>query len=87
MAGELVLIIEDNERNLELLQDILEVFGFRTVTATSGSDGLHLARIHTPDLILMDIQLPDLDGVARSRSCDPISRQGRSRCSQLRRLP
>ena len=63
MAGELVLIVEDNARNLELVQDILELHGFRTLTATSGSDGVTLARRYLPDLVLMDVQLPDFDGV------------------------
>ncbi len=61
MAGELVLIVEDNDRNLELVQDILELRGFRTLTATSGSEGVNLARQHAPDLVLMDVQLPDFE--------------------------
>jgi two-component system, cell cycle response regulator DivK len=63
MAGELVLIVEDNERNLELVQDILELRGFRTLAATCGSQAIALAKRHNPDLVLMDVQLPDFDGV------------------------
>ena len=63
MAGELILIVEDNDRNLELVQDILELRGFRTLTAVCGSDSISLAKRYAPDLILMDIQLPDVDGV------------------------
>jgi two-component system, cell cycle response regulator DivK len=67
MAAELILIVEDNDRNLELVQDILELRGFRTLTATSGEQGVALARAHDPDLVLMDIQLPDFDGVEALR--------------------
>lgn len=63
-AGRLVLIVEDNERNLKLVRDVLRFHGFRTVEATTGEHGVALAREHLPDVILMDIALPDLDGVA-----------------------
>jgi two-component system cell cycle response regulator DivK len=63
MAGELVLIVEDNDKNLELVQDILELRGFETLTATCGVEALALARAHQPALVLLDIQLPDVDGV------------------------
>jgi two-component system cell cycle response regulator DivK len=64
MAAKLVLIVEDNDKNLELVQDILEYRGFRTLAASSGHEAVELARKHNPDLVLMDIQLPDLDGVS-----------------------
>jgi two-component system, cell cycle response regulator DivK len=64
MAGELVLIVEDNEKNMKLVRDILQVKGYRTLEAGTAGEGLALAGEHRPDLILMDIQLPDLDGVA-----------------------
>jgi two-component system, cell cycle response regulator DivK len=64
MAGELVLIVEDNEKNMKLVRDILQVKGYRTLEAGTAEQGLALAGEHRPDLILMDIQLPDLDGVA-----------------------
>ena len=67
MADKLVLIVEDNDKNLELVQDILEFRGFRTLAASNGRDAVELARIHQPDLVLMDIQLPGLDGVRALR--------------------
>lgn len=64
MTGELVLIVEDNEVNLRLLRDLLQAHGFRTLEAMTAGEGIALATEHRPDLVLMDIQLPDLDGVA-----------------------
>ena len=58
-----ILIVEDNERNLKLVRDILQYNGYETLEARSAADGVALAVEHRPDLILMDIQLPDLDGV------------------------
>lgn len=63
MAGELILIIEDNEKNLKLVRDLLRVKGYRTLEAGTAEVGIELARVHTPQLILMDIQLPGMDGV------------------------
>jgi two-component system cell cycle response regulator DivK len=62
MAGELILIVEDNEKNLKLVRDLLQVKGYRTLEAGTAGEGIRLAGEHRPDLILMDIQLPDLDG-------------------------
>ena len=62
MAGELILIVEDNEKNLKLVRDILQFKGYRTLEAETGSDAIALAAEHAPDLILMDIQLPDMNG-------------------------
>ena len=64
MAAELILIVEDNERNLKLVRDLLDHAGYRTLEARNAEDGLALAKTQRPDLILMDIQLPGLDGVA-----------------------
>lgn len=64
MAGELVLIVEDNEKNLKLVRDLLQVKGYRTLDAGTAELGVELARRHTPHLILMDIQLPGMDGMA-----------------------
>ncbi len=64
MAGELVLIVEDNEKNLQLIRDLLQVKGYRTLEAETAELGIELARRHTPRLILMDTQLPGMDGVA-----------------------
>ena len=64
MAGELVLIVEDNEKNLKLVRDLLQFKGFRTLEARTAGYGIALAEAHLPRLVLMDIQLPDMDGVA-----------------------
>ena len=61
--GHLVLIVEDNEKNMKLARDVLQFHGFATVEATNGEDGVTLARERRPALILMDIQLPGIDGV------------------------
>jgi two-component system cell cycle response regulator DivK len=61
--GELILIIEDNEKNMKLARDILRYHGFTTVEATTGEDGVELAKDKRPALVLMDIQLPGIDGV------------------------
>ena len=62
MAGELILIVEDNEKNLKLVRDLLQFKGYRTLEAGTAGEGIALAGEHRPDLILMDIQLPDLGG-------------------------
>ena len=67
MAGELILIVEDNEKNLKLFRDLLRFKGFRVLEASTAELGLALATEHRPDLILMDIQLPDVDGVTALR--------------------
>jgi two-component system, cell cycle response regulator DivK len=64
MAAELILIIEDHEKNLKLVRDLLQVKGYQTLEAATAELGIELARRHTPQLILMDIQLPGMDGVA-----------------------
>jgi two-component system cell cycle response regulator DivK len=63
MTDELILIVEDNEKNLKLTRDVLQFNGFRTLEARTAEDGLALAQDRHPDLILMDIQLPGIDGV------------------------
>jgi two-component system cell cycle response regulator DivK len=62
-GGRLILIVEDNDKNMKLTRDVLQFRGFRTVEATTGEDGVALAGTHMPDLILMDIALPGIDGV------------------------
>ena len=62
MAEELVLIVDDNEKNLRLARDVLRLAGFRTVEATTGGSGVSLAVEHLPAVVLMDIRLPDMDG-------------------------
>ena len=59
-----VMIVEDNELNMKLFRDLIEASGYETVRTRNGLEALELARTHRPDLILMDIQLPDMDGVA-----------------------
>ena len=67
MAGELILIVEDNERNLKLLRDLLGAYGYRSLEARSAEEALVLARAEHPQLVLMDIQLPGMDGLAALR--------------------
>ena len=62
MSGPLILIVEDNARNAKLLRDVLQVTGYRTVDTTTAEEGIEVARRDRPDLILMDIQLPGMDG-------------------------
>jgi two-component system cell cycle response regulator DivK len=58
-----VLIVEDNELNMKLFHDLLEAHGYQTVGTRNGIEALDLAREHRPDLILMDIQLPEVSGL------------------------
>jgi two-component system, cell cycle response regulator DivK len=64
MAGERILVVEDNQKNMKLFRDVLRAKGYRTLEATTGARAVELAAEHGPDLVLMDIQLPDIDGVA-----------------------
>jgi two-component system cell cycle response regulator DivK len=63
MAGELILIIEDNEKNQKLVRDVLQVKGYQTLETETAEEGLKLALENHPALILMDIQLPGIDGI------------------------
>ena len=63
MAGERVLIVEDNEKNMKLFRDVLEATGYDTIEATTGEEAVELALSNTPALVLMDVQLPGIDGV------------------------
>ena len=63
MAGEQILVVEDNEKNMKLFRDVLQAAGYRTLGAATGTRAVELATEHRPDLVLMDIQLPDIDGV------------------------
>ena len=67
MAGELILIVEDNEKNLKLTRDLLQIKGYRVLAAGTAEDGVKLAREQHPDLVLMDVQLPGMDGFAALR--------------------
>ena len=74
-----VMIVEDNELNMKLFRDLIEAYGYETVQTRSGLNAVELAREHRPDLILMDIQLPEISGleVTRKLKDDP----------ELRRIP
>jgi two-component system cell cycle response regulator DivK len=63
MAGALVLVVEDNEKNMKLFRDVLHATGYRTLEASTAGQALTLAIDHRPALVLMDIRLPDLSGV------------------------
>ena len=66
-GGEVVLIVEDNDKNLKLARDLLQFAGLRTLEATSAEDGIAIAVREHPDIVLMDIQLPGMDGIAALR--------------------
>ena len=85
MADELVLIVDDNEKNLRLARDVLLLGGFRIVEATSAAEGLARAAEHRPDVILMDIRLPDMSGTEATRLLKRDPRPPRSRSSRSRR--
>jgi two-component system cell cycle response regulator DivK len=76
MTGPQVLVVEDNERNMKLFRDVLHASGYRTLEAATGERAVELVFEHRPDLVLMDIQLPDIDGVealARLRTDERFS--------------
>ena len=63
MANELILIVEDNPKNLKLVRDTLQVKGYQTIEAETGEEGVRLAHERYPALVLMDIQLPGISGI------------------------
>jgi two-component system cell cycle response regulator DivK len=63
MTDAQVLVVEDNQTNMKLFRDVLQATGYRTLEATTGGRAVELAAEHEPDLVLMDIQLPDIDGL------------------------
>ena len=63
VTAKTILIVEDNELNMKLFNDLLEAHGYRVVQTRDGMSALELARQHKPDLILMDIQLPEISGI------------------------
>ena len=67
MAGELILIVEDNEKNRKLVRDVLQFKGYETIDVETGEEGLRLAQDRRPALILMDIRLPGIDGIEALR--------------------
>ena len=73
--GPKILIVEDNALNLELANDLLEAYGFRVHSTRTAEDGIRLAREVLPDLVLMDISLPGMDGLCATRilKADPVT--------------
>jgi two-component system cell cycle response regulator DivK len=63
MTSPRILVVEDNERNMKLFCELLQASGYHTLEARTGESAVELALEHGPDLVLMDIQLPDIDGV------------------------
>jgi two-component system, cell cycle response regulator DivK len=76
MAGELILIVEDNEKNRRLVRDVLQFKGYETIETETGEEGVELARSRHPALVLMDIQLPGMDGISALKLLrqDPATR-------------
>jgi CheY-like chemotaxis protein len=63
MGDRQVLVVEDNEKNMKLFRDVLQAKGYTTLEATSGEDAVALAQTEEPSLVLMDVQLPGIDGI------------------------
>jgi CheY-like chemotaxis protein len=63
MAGERVLVVEDNDKNMKLVRDVLQATGYSTLEATTGEEAIELSLSQAPALVLMDVQLPGIDGV------------------------
>ena len=76
MAGELILIVEDNEKNRKLIRDVLQVKGYQTLETETAEEGHNLAVKNHPAIILMDIQLPVMDGITALKQlrADPITK-------------
>jgi two-component system, cell cycle response regulator DivK len=83
----LVLIVDDNRKNLKLARDVLHAAGFRTLEGASGAEGIALAEQHLPDVILMDIGLPDMDGTTAARKLREAARTARIPVVALSALP
>jgi two-component system cell cycle response regulator DivK len=67
MSGRRILVVEDNTKNLKLVRDVLQFAGFEIIEATTGEDGVELMATEHPDLVLMDLQLPGIDGTEALR--------------------
>jgi len=77
MSGNRILVVEDNERNLKLVRDVLQYAGYDVIAASSGEQGVALAKERVPDLVLMDLQLPTMGGAEALRILrdDPLTRE------------
>jgi len=64
MGIKKILAVEDNEKNLLLIRDVLRYYGYEVIEAKDGAEGIKMAKSHKPDLILMDMQMPVMDGFA-----------------------
>jgi two-component system, cell cycle response regulator DivK len=75
VANELILIVEDNPQSLKLVRDILQIKGYQTLEVETGEEGVRLARERQPALILMDIQLPGINGIEALQRlrADPVT--------------
>lgn len=69
-----ILIVEDNEKNLKIVRDLMQYDGYQTLEARDGKIGLEMALAHVPDLILMDVQLPEMDGYTVTRQLRTIEK-------------
>ena len=67
MAGEQILVVDDDEKNMKLFRDVLQATGYRTLEASTGGEAVRLASENAPSLVLMDIRLPDIDGLEALR--------------------
>jgi two-component system, cell cycle response regulator DivK len=83
----LVLIVDDNEKNLKLARDVLRAAGLQTLEAASGAEGIALAAEHLPDVILVDLRLPDMDGTDAARKLGDEARTARIPVVALSALP
>jgi two-component system cell cycle response regulator DivK len=86
-AHPLVLIVDDNEKNRRLTRDVLGAAGFQTLEAADGAEALSLADGHLPDVILMDLRLPDTDGASVARELGTRERTTRIPVVALSSLP
>jgi two-component system, cell cycle response regulator DivK len=87
VTSPLILIVDDNHKNLKLARDVLRAAGFRTLEAESGAEGMAVAAKHLPDVILMDIRLPDMGGTDAARALGSGARTAQIPVVALSALP